>query len=144
MQGWRLNWESRLFQDGPAIVNFEAGLRRRFMPEAGVAGGYRNSDGDRITAGAGGWRLARLDGTSDLFDGAGQLVERDLGNEKKIKLTYSAPGRIARIEGPFQSSLTFTYGADGRLTQIDVAAGGRVAYVYAGERLAEMRKAIRP
>jgi len=138
-RGWRLSWESRLIQDGPALIHVEAGLRRRFEPEPGAAGAFR-SGGDRITTGTDRRRrLARRNGGGDLFDAAGYLVERDLGNGNRITLSYSGPGQVSRVQGPFERGLSFTYGAGGRVTQVQDAAGRRIAYAYAGDRLAEAR-----
>ena len=132
---WRCNWECQLFpgSDREILIADGAVLRHFEAVEDGSAGIFRSASGESLILGKNNATWTRADGTTDRFDESGRLRSRTMSGTS-ISLTYSAAGRLARIEATDGGRLEFTYANDGKI-HVSNAAGESVAYQLRDERL---------
>jgi RHS repeat-associated protein len=136
---WRLNWESRLLHTGPLVLIEETTETISFARDTSNKVEFTNVSGERIVFEESGRAIrSRTDGTKDVFDREGRLVERDLGNGNKIRLHFDASNRLSRIEGPYGSAIYLISDSDGRVTQVKTSTGATVRYGYTIDYLSEV------
>jgi hypothetical protein len=124
---WRLNWEQRLWvagslaaaetSAGPLILTFDRELHQ-----------YRAVSGERLIAKDKKLHLLHMDGSEDIFAKSGKLLEKIDRNQNRFRLTYSANGELARVDGPSQSFLQFVFTDAGQNLKIENSAGVRLEY----------------
>ncbi|OHB82679.1 MAG: hypothetical protein A2V98_18625 [Planctomycetes bacterium RBG_16_64_12] len=136
---WRLNWEARVVvaTDSAMVEDGEDEDQVHFFWNANRQQ-YVSPLGDRLVI-EGKTRASRwrLDGTKDVFDERGRLIERDLRNGNCVSLRYDAQGRLSRMEGPYQSYLDFRLDGNGRLVEVGSSQGTRVRYLYGATEVSE-------
>jgi len=141
---WRLNWESRLLRAGPLVLIEESTGSLSFSQQ-GPAGEYRSALGDRLVFEKTGQAIrTKPDGTKEIFDAQGRLVERDYRNGNRAVVSYGPDGRLAKIDGPHGSFLRFTIDKTGRMTQVEASTTATVRYGYQGGELAEVQRPPAP
>ena len=126
---WQLNWESRLVKNGKWATIEQASRVVIFSPDA-RSKLYRTPAGDSLMLGKDASVWTKPDGSREVFDPKGRLVEQDRRNGNKVTLQYDTLGRLARVEGPFQAFLNFVTDAEGRLNRIESSPGATVRYDY--------------
>lgn len=142
--GWRCTWDVNaihaasmvLVRDGARVVAFQPG---------GRTGLYVNAQQEELVVSqdrACVW--TRADGTRDVFDSRGRLVERDLRNGNLLRLRYGTNGVLSRIEGPRKARLEFETGGDGLLRVLRGGSGVECRYEYTGGRLQQVTGAGLP
>jgi RHS repeat-associated protein len=136
---WRLNWEKRLIHTGPILIIKEIPAPTAFTQEEGKEE-YKSPSGEMITFQKDGQAIrTRSDWTKERYDPNGRLIESEFLNGNKVKLIYSADGKLGRMEGPKGVFLKFTSDDKGRVTLIETSTGTRVRYTYAKDNLAEVQ-----
>lgn len=134
--GWRLGWEMRLVRQGGDLTVLEvAGQRVPFQGGHGPTGTTLTLQPD------GRGEMVHGDGSRDRFDSQGRLVERDLRNGNRIRLTWQPSGALSRIDGPYGATITLEYDDQGRIVGADSADGRRLRYTYRDGALAEVADA---
>ncbi|MBC7818143.1 MAG: PASTA domain-containing protein, partial [Planctomycetaceae bacterium] len=126
---WQLNWESRLVKNGKWATIEQASRVVIFSPDT-RSKQYRTPAGDSLAVGKDASVWTKPDGSREVFDRQGRLIEQDRRNGNKVTLQYDTLGRLARVEGPFQSFLNFVTDAEGRLTRIESSTGAMARYDY--------------
>jgi len=136
---WQLNWTKSLVKNGPMLVVRESPVRTAFTQEAG-SGKYKSASGEEIVFQKDGQAIrSKLDGTKERYDAKGRLVESEFLNKNKVRLIYSADGRLQRIEGPEGAFLKFTRDDKGLLTSIESSTGTVARYGYDKSALTEIQ-----
>jgi RHS repeat-associated protein len=137
-RGWTFNFDSRLTETGDATLHDDAGVQRRFArPHLGEAQWVA---GARLVVAPGGQRrIERLDGSADIFDAAGRLLQRDLGGGRTLSMTRDASGRLTTIRGPGAQSIGFVYDTRGHVVALKSSEGAVVQYSFAGSQLSSVR-----
>ena len=136
---WRSNWDTRLLNAKPNFLIVDAASAVTFRPIA-KGGAHVSATGERLTLGKDRRAVrTRNDGSKDMFDAQGRLIERDLRNGNKLVLRYAADGRLVRIDAPYANFLQIGTDPRGRVVSIDSSTGAAVRYAYDNDRLAEVR-----
>ncbi len=136
---WRLNWEAELMRIDPLVLIEEMTGIVSFAQE-GNKTEYRGVSGERVVFDQQGRAIrTKMDGTQDIFNEQGRLIERDLRSGNKVTLHYDAGGRLSAMDGPRGNSLRFAYDETGKLTGVEASNGARVRYGYLEENLSEVQ-----
>ena len=136
--GWQMNWETRLYPMADFVLIEENGLLIRFDPGT-ASDRYANSGEDLIFDVSRRATRHKTDGTREIFDPQGRLIERDLGNGNNVFLRYDDAGRLARIDGPKGSFLKFGLNEGGHVTRIDSSRDRTIRYSYSDGRLTQVQ-----
>ena len=88
------------------------------------------------------WQVTREDNSIDLYNAAGQLIQKTLLGGRVITYAYSTsstpsniapgPGFLIGESDPFGHTLSWTYNANGQMAQMTDPAGGTYQYAYDG------------
>jgi RHS repeat-associated protein len=91
------------------------------------------SSGDGIHAQASGsnWLVTLPDGSEELYNSTGTLIELIGGNGQVTMLSYTN-NALSSVVGPFGHTLTFAYNNAGLISGITDPAGNVIAYAYDG------------
>lgn len=137
---WRHNWESRLLRAANRIqIEDWAGVT--LFTQVGRTLVYRSESGaERVTFSKDGRAVrAKSDGSTETFDAAGRLVERTTRKGGKFLLRYTPQGRLARVEGPGGSFISFTADPAGNAIRASSSTGAIVRYAYNKDDLVEVQ-----
>jgi RHS repeat-associated protein len=135
--GWQMNWETRLYPMADFVLIEENGLLIRFDPRTD-SDHYAGSGEDLIFDVNRRATRHKADGSREIFDPQGRLIERDLGNGNKVFLRYDDAGRLARIDGPKGSFLKFGLNERGHVIRVDASRGRTLKYGYTKGRLTQV------
>ncbi|MGD9241078.1 MAG: DUF6531 domain-containing protein, partial [Desulfobacterales bacterium] len=135
--GWQMNWETRLYPMADFVLIEENGLLIRFDPRTD-SDHYAGSGEDLIFDVNRRATRHKADGSREIFDPQGRLIERDPGNGNKVFLRYDDAGRLARIDGPKGSFLKFGLNQRGHVIRVDASRGRTLKYGYTDGRLTQV------
>ncbi|HWM66559.1 MAG TPA: DUF6531 domain-containing protein, partial [Steroidobacteraceae bacterium] len=76
------------------------------------------------------WAAYLKDGSSEIYDSTGRLIQKITAAGLVTNLTYDTNGRLASVTGPFGHSLQFTYDSNGRLAQLIDPNNHAIVYGY--------------
>src|SRR4029079_17947981 len=96
-----------------------------------ATGSYRSASGDSLRYEGDTAILVQPDGTREVLDSQGRLLERDEGSGNKVALAYNDLGHLERIEGPGGAVLQISTDESGRIVEAKSPAGDSVRYLYA-------------
>ena len=136
---WQMSWESRLFKTNQrAVIEEVAGILT--YTREGSEQEYKSSFGEKIVLERNGNALRfKSDGTRELFDKMGRLIESGQRNGNKVRLSYGTDGKLSRIEAPRGNALNFTLDQAGKVVRVETSTGRIVEYRYVNDDLTEVR-----
>lgn len=136
---WRHNWESRLTRNARQIqIEDWAGITS--FAQVGKSLVYESTTGDKLTFTKAGKAIRQTaNGTSEIFDTVGRLLERTHPRGIKILLRYNAQGKLSRVEGPGNAFMSFITDSSGHVVRVESSSGADVRYTYAKDDLIEVR-----
>jgi RHS repeat-associated protein len=82
-----------------------------------------------VQASGSNWVACLADGSQELYNGTGSLIELIDPAGLITRLSYNDDGTLSSVVGPFGHSLLFTY-SGGLITQVTDPAGNPISYTY--------------
>lgn len=73
-----------------------------------------------------GWRWNRADGSTEIYDVLGRIVEIRKRDVLQATMVYDGTGKLTEVRDPFLRTLTFNYDGMGQLSSVGLPGGGQV------------------
>ena len=132
--GWTHNYSAYLVISYGAPVGL---LRPNGHPDAiqNINGQYIDLSGASIHLQQSGsnWIAYMGDGSSEVYSGTGQLLQKITAAGQMTTLTYNTSGQLSSVTDPFGHSLQFAYDSNNRLSTVTEPDGVRtITYGYDG------------
>lgn len=138
--GWTDNHSTSLVEHptGNVTLRGDEGQQVEYVKQAD--GSFVGAPGSlsTLTRVADGFELVRTDQVVYRFDAQGRLTSVEDRNGAGLAFGYDGQGRLARITDAANRDVTVSHNASGLVSQVETHDGRRVAYVYAGGRLASV------
>ena len=136
---WRLNWKKKLTHFGNTItLNEESGIL--IFSKDKTHSEYISDSGEKIEIDTRDRAIrTKRDGTREIFDKMGRLIETDLRNGNKVLLHFNSDGRLSRIDGPKGQYFKIETDSSGHIIRVSTSSGSFIRYTYQAEKLTEVQ-----